>query len=112
MWIENAILPANGAFQEQPIWIPDGSGPIIRTNFTIWDASEAFMYDDSPDPEIDLPAQAIVITGGVGWTPGTYTITARFFPFGTQTGSHNMVMYSGGQAAARATNGGIGYLTY
>lgn len=53
------------------------------TNLTTWVSSANYVYTQSPDPDFGSGAAPsyvganLVITGGTGWTPGTYVVIAN-----------------------------------
>lgn len=63
-------------------------------------------------PEIDATVgQSLVITGGAGWTPGSYVISQVLAGYNTGDGVHTMVSVAPAAApAAAGTDGGTAHV--
>lgn len=55
-------------------------------------ASGSYVYAANGSPELTNPGTTIEITGGTGWTPGTYTVVTTY-PVIDVGGGTNRVVY-------------------
>jgi hypothetical protein len=60
------------------------------TNLKTWVSDANYIYSLGTDLPVLTAGMSIYVTGGTGWTPGTYIITGVNTGFGTPDGTRNM----------------------
>lgn len=83
------------------------------TNVKVWPTDKLWIYSlapGTPFPSSGPTPASFTVTGDVGWTPGTYTITQVVYNFSTSDGPQNMLRLSSSPTGNLSISGGQGIL--